>query len=120
AVAAFIVIIIIRKRRYIYSKAVLESKINGGKYNRAVKMINRKIYLTLKDKDKNKVRYIKNDTEFYNELQNIYRNHDIAEWEKYAGIVRKAVYSDTAVTKEEAWYCMEMMNSIKELSPKDI
>ena len=83
-------------------------------------MINRKIYLTLKDKDKNKVRYIKNDTEFYNELQNIYRNHDIAEWEKYAGIVRKAVYSDTVVTKEEAWYCMEMMNSIKELSPKDI
>lgn len=116
AVAAFIAIIIIRKRRYIYSEAVLESRINSGKYNRAVKMINRKIYFTLKDKDKNKVRYIKNDTEFYSELQNVYTNRDMAEWENYAGIVRKAVYSDTAVTKEEAWYCMEMMNSIKELS----
>ena len=67
------------------------------------------------NKDKSKIRYIKNDTDYYNELKKIYTNHDDAEWEAYAGIVRKAVYSDTSATKEEAWYCMEMMNSVKDI-----
>lgn len=108
AVIIFAAIIIAGKRR-INPDLLIKAKISKGKYNRAVKLINHKLYKILRKKEKNRVRKIVNDSAFYDTLQDVYTDISEYEWNRYAGVVRKAVYSDAETERDEALYCMYIL-----------
>ena len=103
---------IIKRRRDNNREHILHSNIKKGRYNNAVKIINRKLYLILIKNHTNIKKRIKNDSDFYAVLRDEYPYISDGKWEKYAGIARAAAYSDIQVAKEDAYLCMDLLSEI--------
>ncbi|MCI8307311.1 MAG: transglutaminase domain-containing protein [Lachnospiraceae bacterium] len=94
---------------------VPEGKVKGdADYNRAVKKINRTIYIYL-IKKRGAKKYYRNDNEYYAALGSVFGYINGERWSAYAGIVRTAAYSDMNVSKEDAQLCMNILSDIRNI-----
>ena len=90
----------------------LQIMMNKGRTNRAIKEINRRIYVKLKKKGK--LIGVKSSDMAYKEvLIKTYPFVSAEEWDKYMDIVREMAFSKNDGTKEDMEYCYEIYMRVK-------
>lgn len=113
--AALFLIWAVRKAAREYQK-VLRQELKSGQYRKAVIRMNHRLYrrLLIHGKLHGKLRgHDATDAEYGQALEAAYADVPKADWKRYMGIVREAVFSGGELQEEDAYFCYQVCRKMR-------